>query len=121
MKGKNLYISTLLDFYGDILTDRQREAIDFYYNKDLSLAEIAEQYSISRQGVRDSIKRGEAQLLNMEERLGLVAHFRDVHSGLDTIIRAAKELELMNSRQFNSSELLEKIQLIRETAEELSN
>lgn len=56
---KDLSIAVLLDFYGDLLTEKQARAIDLYYNEDLSLAEIAEPLGISRQGVRDSIKRGE--------------------------------------------------------------
>ena len=69
--AKNLEISFLLDFYGEMLTQKQREVIEYYYNDDLSLAEIADNEGITRQGVRDSIKRAEAQLLEMEERLGL--------------------------------------------------
>ena len=68
MADKDLRISVLLDHYGAMLTDKQREVIDLYYNDDLSLAEIAEQEGITRQGVRDNIKRGEAQLLEMEQK-----------------------------------------------------
>ncbi len=73
---KNLNISVLLDHYGAMLTDKQREVIDLYYNDDLSLAEIAEQEGISRQGVRDNIKRAEAQLLEMEEKLHAAERFK---------------------------------------------
>ena len=55
--AKNLEISFLLDFYGDMLTDKQRDVVELYYNEDLSLAEIAAHSGITRQGVRDSIKR----------------------------------------------------------------
>ena len=61
--AKNLEISFLLDFYGDMLTDKQRDVVELYYNEDLSLAEIAAHSGITRQGVRDSIKRAEGQLL----------------------------------------------------------
>ena len=64
--AKNLEISMLLDFYGEMLTDKQREVVSLYYNEDLSLAEIASIAQITRQGVRDSIKRGEATLIDME-------------------------------------------------------
>ena len=63
--AKDLKISFLLDFYGEMLTQKQREVIEYYYNDDLSLAEIADNEGITRQGVRDSIKRAEAQLLEM--------------------------------------------------------
>lgn len=75
MADKNLRISVLLDHYGAMLTDKQREVIDLYYNDDLSLAEIAEQEGITRQGVRDNIKRGEAQLLEMEQKLHAARRF----------------------------------------------
>lgn len=69
--NKNLDMSILLDLYGGLLTDKQRDVLELYYNDDLSLAEIAEQYDISRQGVHDSIKRGEEALLGYEKVLGL--------------------------------------------------
>ena len=75
MADKDLRISVLLDHYGAMLTDKQREVIDLYYNDDLSLAEIAEQEGITRQGVRDNNKRGEAQLLEMEQKLHAARRF----------------------------------------------
>ena len=60
--GKDLGISILLDYYGMVLTEKQRNILTEYYNDDLSLAEIAENYGITRQGVRDAIKHGEATL-----------------------------------------------------------
>ena len=80
--AKNLEISMLLDFYGEMLTDKQREVVSLYYNEDLSLAEIASIAQITRQGVRDSIKRGEATLIDMEERLKLAAKFRQMEEDL---------------------------------------
>lgn len=68
---KNLQISILLDYYSVMLTDKQHDVIDLYYNEDLSLSEIAEHEKITRQGVRDSIKRGEQTLLEMEEKFHL--------------------------------------------------
>ena len=69
--GKNLEMGMLLDLYGKLLTSKQYDMLDLYYNDDLSLAEIAEQYSITRQGVHDAIKRGEELLLNYENVLHL--------------------------------------------------
>lgn len=57
--ANNVEITILLDFYGDMLTAKQRDFINLYYNDDLSLAEIAENEGITRQGVRDAIKRAE--------------------------------------------------------------
>ena len=62
MFEKNLEIGYLLDFYGDILPERRRDIMDLYYNDDLSLSEIAEQMGITRQAVRDSIKKTEQEL-----------------------------------------------------------
>ena len=90
--GKNLEISFLLDFYGEMLTDKQRDMVDYYYNDDLSLAEIAENEGITRQGVRDSIKRAEAQMLEMEERLGLARRFRRISGDIQQIYSLAETI-----------------------------
>ena len=87
--AKDLRIAYLLDFYGDMLTGTQREVTDAYYNQDLSLAEIAEDRDITRQGVRDAIKRAEQQLLEMEERLGLARRFQDMQKSLAAICDCA--------------------------------
>ena len=70
--AKDLKYTFLLDFYGEMLTERQRDIIDSYYNADLSLSEIAENEGMTRQGVRDSIKRAETQLLEYDQKLGLI-------------------------------------------------
>ena len=88
--GKNLEISLLLDFYGDMLTEKQRDMVDYYYNDDLSLAEIAQNEGITRQGVRDAIKRAEAQMLDMEERLGLSKRFSAMYEDASQIIELAQ-------------------------------
>ncbi len=67
---KDLSVSALLDFYGPFLSEKQRNLLHHYYNEDLSLSEIAENESITRQGVRDLIKRGELQLKKYEEECG---------------------------------------------------
>ena len=90
---KNIEISLLFDFYGQLLSDKQHEAVMLYYNDDLSLAEISEHLGITRQGVRDSIKRAEATLLEMEDKLGLAKRFREIQRGLDTIISEAHAIE----------------------------
>ena len=75
MFEKNLNIGLLRDFYGDVLNERRRDALDFYYNNDMSLSEIAEEMSITRQGARDLIKKAEEELLFYEEKLGLAKKF----------------------------------------------
>ena len=66
---KDLKIPLLLDVYGELLTERKREMMDYYYNEDYSLAEISEVTGISRQGVRDSIKKTVAELHELEDKL----------------------------------------------------
>ena len=82
---KNLEISYLLDFYKNTLSENRREVLELYYNDDLSLSEIAEIVGITRQGVRDSIKRGESQLLELEEKLMLARKFKVIESRLSDV------------------------------------
>ena len=65
----------LLDFYGEVLSDNQREMMDLYYNEDFSLSEIADEIGITRQGVRDAVRRAEESLDSLEEKLGMIARF----------------------------------------------
>lgn len=85
--AKDLSVSVLLDFYGELLTPKQAEALDLYYNQDLSLAEIAQGTGVSRQGVRAFIKQGEGHLAEFEEKLGMAKRFADI-SKLVTDIEA---------------------------------
>ena len=103
--AKNLDITILLDFYGDMLTSKQREFLDYYYNEDLSLSEIAANVGITRQGVRDAIKRSEAQLMEMEDRLGLVKKFKDMQAGLEEIIDCATKISVENRNTGLSREI----------------
>lgn len=95
MFEKNLRYGTLLDYYGALLPERQRDALEFYYNDDLSLAEIANEMGISRQGVRDAIKRGEAELVELESALGICKAQANLKSEAD---RIASELCEIASR-----------------------
>ena len=80
MFEKNMKISYLLDFYGDVLDERVRAVMDAYYDDDLSLSEIADGEGISRQGVRHLIKKGEEHLLFLEEKLGLANHHGEIRA-----------------------------------------
>ncbi len=77
--------SLLFDFYGDLLTEHQKEIYGVYVQEDLSLAEIAQEYAISRQGVHDLIRRVEAILNGYEEKLGLVAAFLEIKARIKEI------------------------------------
>ncbi len=83
MFEKNLSMGYLLDFYGEVLTERKREVLDFYYNDDLSLAEIAAELGISRQGVRDIIKKTEDELVFLEEKLHLAKKFDSAQKSIE--------------------------------------
>ena len=89
MKEKSIRTGILLDFYGNLLTDKMRETCESYYNEDLSLAEIAADTGISRQGVYDTLHRAEKQLEEYEERLGLLELFEKQQA------RAKKALEMI--------------------------
>ena len=117
MFEKNLSISLLLDFYGDILSERQSSMLDMYYNEDCSLAEIADNFSISRQGVRSVLKKGETILTEMEEKLHLAARFVLMRDKSGEI---ADELQNINSKINDdeiSSKILSLINKIKEMAE----
>lgn len=108
---KNVEISLLFSFYSKMLTDRQADTVELYYNEDLSLSEVGAELGISRQGVRDNLKRAEAILYDTEERLGLAKRFLKIKSKLseiDKIIAGiesspeAKNLSVTLKKQINS-------------------
>lgn len=106
--AKNLEITLLTDYYGDMLTANQRKFLDYYYNDDLSLSEIAENEGITRQGVRDAIKRAENQLFDMEKKLGFAERSRKINDGLKIIMDSADEINTYNmncslSREINDA------------------
>jgi hypothetical protein len=85
-------MALLADFYGPLLTEKQRNVWDFHYQQDLSLTEIAELAGISRQAIHDLLKRTEKILLGYEEKLGLVQRFRTERSNLLEIENLLAEL-----------------------------
>ncbi|MBQ6569476.1 MAG: YlxM family DNA-binding protein [Clostridia bacterium] len=117
--ANNPEITILLDFYGEMLTQKQRDMIDFYYNDDLSLSEIAENEGITRQGVHDSIKRAEQQMYEMEERLHLCEKFRRTREGLETIRKCVEDISKVNEQSGFSFEITRSCRIINEKIEEL--
>lgn len=83
---EKLNMSLLYDFYGDILTERQKEIASLSFDEDLSLREISEITGITPQGVRDSLNKCKKILTEMEEKLGLLARFTQNKSNTDYII-----------------------------------
>ncbi len=98
MKSDTFTMSMLFDFYGELLTEKQKELFDLYYNEDLSLSEIAEQAEISRQGVRDAIVRAEAILRDTEDRLHLVRRYGGVEARVRKIAENAAYINQVNAR-----------------------
>ncbi len=84
----------LFDYYGDMLTERQRMCLDLRYNQDLSLAEIAQELGVSRQGVHDNIIRAEAHLQKMEAKTGCVRRYLQSRNAMQSIL---KSLEVLKS------------------------
>ena len=85
MKNQTYRMTMLYDFYGELLTDRQKEFFDLYYNEDLSLGEIAENNGISRQGVRDSLSRAARKLNEYEQKLGLLKAYHQRRERDETV------------------------------------
>lgn len=90
---KSYHISLLIDFYGELLSERQREIMDYYYSEDLSLSEVSALTGITRQGVRDAIRRSEKLLSETEEKLGLVARFSAQKEDLRYIVCRLEEIQ----------------------------
>lgn len=105
MKNQTYRMTMLFDFYGEVLTPRQKEFFDLYYNEDLSLAEIAENYGISRQGVRDVIVRAEAIMTDLEDKTGLMKRFMLMQQQVQAILGAAEKIQTVNYRQYDNPEL----------------
>ena len=112
MKNQTYRMTMLFDFYGELLTSRQKEFFDLYYNEDLSLAEIAENAGISRQGVRDVIVRAEAAMQEIEDRTGIIRRFEAQRPHLASIAAAAEEIQTINYRQYENPRLTELAELI---------
>ena len=88
-----LKTTLLYDFYGELLTDKQKEIYELFYQNDMSLTEIAGELDISRQAVRDQLKRTEKILSEYEQKLGLVERFMADRNSAQQIRRLIDELE----------------------------
>lgn len=118
MLNKIIEMGILFDFYGNLLTDKQRFIIELYYLEDLSLAEIAEQMNISRQGVYDTLKRAEIKLYNYEKRLGLIKKFQSNKEKIKTILNYSYEIE-KEAKSIKNDEIVEKSEKIQKVAIEI--
>ncbi len=116
MKNQTYRMTMLFDFYGEVLTERQKEFFDLYYNEDLSLAEIAENCGISRQGVRDVIVRAEAIMTDLEDKTGLLKRFMQMQGKISAIEEAAAAIKKINYRLYDNAELAQLADRIGENA-----
>lgn len=117
---KNVEISLLFGFYKNLLTARQADTVDLYYNEDLSLAEIGEELGISRQGVRDNLKRAEQLLYDAEEKLGLAKRFIEIRGKLGEIDIMIKEIEGLAEANRLPADIRKKINAALETLSDIN-
>ncbi len=116
--SKDLYYSTLLDVYGKTLNKRQLDIMTAYYNEDLSLSEIADNMQVSKQGVRDIIKRAETHLMQLEMQLLFIEKARSREKLLIDIVKNIEEISLsvqeMEQQSANHSNIKERLDRTRE-------
>lgn len=123
MREKSLELSVLYDFYGALLTDKQRAIFTMYYDEDLSLSEIAENEGITRQGVRDALLRAANTLEDTERRLGLYRRYGRLGEKFEALERTAAGIREVNREKFLSGEIddlvRELLGMIRDLREEI--
>ena len=107
---KKVEVSVLCEFYGKLLTDKQLAILEDYYNMDLSLSEIAENYGITRQAVRDVIKKGENKLFEFEEKLGFM---KRVYKQEEKIATVLSELTKIQTK-FTDKQIAEILEHVKE-------
>ena len=110
---KDLSIGVLFDFYGSLLTEKQAMAVDYYYNQDFSLSEIAQELQVSRQGARDNIARGAEHLREWEKKLHAAERFAQVSEHVSQMERLLEQLSA-NIAAKMQSELWEHLRQIKE-------
>lgn len=116
---KNMELSLLLDFYGELLSEKVRRATELYYNDDLSLSEVAEDMGITRQGVRDLIKRAEGNLYGYEQKLGLYKRFLEMQKGLGTLKESLVKAKSLLDNNTGRSEIDKEISGMIDLVDEL--
>ncbi|MDR1801379.1 MAG: DNA-binding protein [Lachnospiraceae bacterium] len=104
--------SLLFDFYGELLTDRQKEIFEKYISEDLSLSELSEEYGISRQGIHDLITRSNKTLLDYEAKLGIMERFLKIREDAGLIRKAALRAKSSLSASCEKDYELDKIKIL---------
>ena len=114
MKQDAYKMSLLFDYYGELLTEKQKNCFDLYYNQDLSLSEIADELGISRQGVHDTLVRAEILLSDMESKTGCIARADATKAALSKICALAAELSRQPSAAPLARQILDAAEKIKE-------
>lgn len=120
MKNQTYRMTMLYDFYGEVLTPRQKEFFDLYYNEDLSLGEIAENYGVTRQAVRDIVSRAEGTMAGLEDKTHLIRRFREQQEQLGELDALADRLQALNGREYRDRELDDIVEGLRALCAKLS-
>jgi len=108
----------LFDFYGELLTQKQKQILGYYYDEDYSLAEIAEVMSVTRQGIFDVIKRSKAMMEVYEEKLGLIEKFLKSQILLDEVQKDLMGLADRETDEKKKSELMVAVEKLKQVSEE---
>ena len=117
--AKDLSVSILLDFYGELLNEHQRQIYEDFVLNDLSLGEIAAEEGISRQGVHDLIKRCDKILADYEAKLHLVERFAEARKTVNEMLQKAEDMKEKNPSRELSCDIEEMKQLGKELSEKL--
>ena len=120
MKNQTYRMTMLYDFYGEVLTPRQKEFFDLYYNEDLSLGEIAENYGVTRQAVRDIVTRAEGTMTELEDKTHLIRRFREQQEQLKELSVLADKLQKLNDRDYQDRALDDLAQELKALCAKLS-
>lgn len=118
MFDKVIEISLLYDFYGQLLTAKQRELLKLYHEDNYSLSEIAEEYGISRQGVHDAVKKAEKALYEYENKLGLIGKFSDTEKAVTDI---DKEINVLLEENKQNQQLTERLNYIKTIIDKIND
>lgn len=114
MLNKDLNVAMLLDIYGKLLTRSQRECLDYYYNQDYSLSEIADNVGKTRQGVYDSIKRAEAILWDVDEKLNFSQRMKTLRERILKLKEILENIASDNNLNSEKDRLSESLNLINQ-------
>ena len=110
-----------INFYGNVLTEKQRDMMQQYFNMDLSLSEIADNFNITRQGVRDAVKRGETVLTELEEQIGFAGKYREIIEDAEKIKSLAQNINFYNSSYAVNGDVSKAATAIMELCDNISN